>query len=103
MINIIESKKCFTHINSGSILNNATEIANNINKFISENYGYSNYYLEKIYKHYKNSRLLDVEINLDSISLLKNEISFWNQDWIKEIDSFQEFAVRRKRDDYVFT
>lgn len=62
---------------------------------IEKNYGFSSYSLEKAFVFYKDNYYLD---NKDEDELYnENEYRFWNQDWIKEIESFQEFAMKRSR------
>lgn len=93
------SSYSFLNIND-SIYEKTSLIAKDILKKTQENYGYSNYYLERLFKAYKVEYISEAYKNKIS---KHNEIKFWNQNWIKKTDSFQEFAIKKRSIDHDFT
>ncbi|QXM06244.1 flavodoxin family protein [Crassaminicella indica] len=63
---------------------------------IQNNYGYSNKFLEDYFGFYQNyySILIDKQI---AVGQLEYEWNYWDQKWIKECKSFQEFAIKNKK------
>lgn len=66
-------------------------------KEIKLNYGYTDRYLEE-----KFNQLRDMYVQIDERILSTDEINtyeweYWNQSWIKQCRSFQEFAVRNEK------
>ncbi|HBF2788651.1 TPA: flavodoxin family protein [Clostridioides difficile] len=76
-----------------------SQIAESINKKIQNNYGYSSYKLESLFKGYKKLHSSYNYLDLE----LEYELKFWNQSWVRTSDSFQEFATKKRRMNNDFT
>lgn len=73
------------------------KVRDNIFFCLRHNYGVSNAYLEDIFlsnKYYYQEDEGFVElIHQDNLAF---EVKYWNQDWIRKSNSFQQFAKRLK-------
>lgn len=93
----IKNLNNFEYIKIADSIEEFVEI--NTLKFLSDmgfNFGYSNRYLEHAFTSMKN---LYIQIKADSLyidEINTYEWKYWNQKWVKECKSFQEFAVKFK-------
>ncbi|MCC0669847.1 flavodoxin family protein [Clostridioides sp. ZZV14-6153] len=92
------SNYSFIYIND-SMYEKPTLIAKDMLRKIQGNYGYSNYYLEYLFRMYKFETLPKDAVNFENVSH-QNELKFWSQNWIKNTDSFQEFAAKKRSINY---
>ncbi|MSU01550.1 flavodoxin family protein [Tissierella pigra] len=67
-------------------------------KRVEDNYGYSNDLLEDSFIFFK-KMFTGVHEDIELYQSLKNkyECNYWNQRWIQECDSFQEFARKNRK------
>ncbi|MBM7870401.1 multimeric flavodoxin WrbA [Clostridium pascui] len=63
---------------------------------IGNNYGYTNRVLEDYFGYYQNYHNILIDKHI-AVGQLEHEWSYWNQAWIKECKSFQEFAAKNRR------
>lgn len=86
----------YSFYNTDSVNESTLQIASDIKRKIQNNYGYSNYFLEDLFKTYKfEFRANDSDKDCNGM-YLNNEVNFWNQKWVKDTHSFQEFAVKKR-------
>ncbi|MDI3116001.1 flavodoxin family protein [Clostridioides difficile] len=85
----------FSNVNN-STYEKITSIAEDIHRKIQNNYGYSNFYLESLFRYYKYLMVSNNKTNLENELSQYYEKDFWTQSWIKKTDSFQEFAVKKR-------
>lgn len=63
---------------------------------IGNNYGYTNRVLEDYFGYYQNYHNILIDKHI-AVGQLEHEWSYWNQAWIKECKSFQEFAAKNRQ------
>ncbi|WP_177187394.1 flavodoxin family protein [Peptostreptococcus sp. D1] len=66
-------------------------ISKKVIESIECNYGHSNYNLEENFNYYK--EFYCNKTTVEDLGHSDNEIKFWNQDWIKKVNSYQEFVM----------
>ncbi|WDV47622.1 flavodoxin family protein [Clostridiaceae bacterium M8S5] len=64
---------------------------------IEQNYGYSNNLLEQMFNTLKDTYTKMSIKDIENYDINIYEWKYWNQKWIKECNSFQEFAVKNKK------
>lgn len=82
---------------SDSVENFVKENTKKFFESINKNFGYSDRKLERLFKFYLEyyEKIPKDYMYMDMIN--KYEWRYWNQNWIKECKSFQEFAAKNKK------